>query len=457
MDHSEIPDELGNGGAPTAVPAAWREPVVIGSEDTGADPPGFVDERFVPAADIGAEPAEDEHAMRTTHHIGSATMHLATGNGKGDAASAEEATAGRPDSDPDTPATLDDGGDDVPPEVPAASAETGPNRGEALAAVTRAAAVSGETIHARIRETVINEAESLGLGDFLENIDLPLDDAVEEVAYQTPILGTDETLYDRIVGDVIAEASETHSEALAAAGVKFDQYDGDQFELEITDPDTYTDAVGQLPPPATPEEQTTFNTQASQTVDEAIHRVNHIIIRNDPVGALNACHGRQPNTLALSPAALHTPTPDEQAFATSMLRNAGTLAAHLEGLGAPAPVVEPLRHLALAHDEGHVADWAVGVELGLIGNSDMTLGVERLTRFSGWEQVYDYLSHLQQAAPNAEFTASVRETVLRDIRQAIDGPSPNESSLVIRMIYGRAESMLRVALANIEQIMPHDI
>jgi hypothetical protein len=96
------------------------------------------------------------------------------------------------------------------------------------------------------------------------------------------------------------------------------------------------------------------------------------------------------------------------------------------------------------------------VELGIIGNSDIVAGVDRLATVAEWEQVYSYLGRLEALVPNAIFTSDVRASVLGDIQAAIDGPGEDEPSLVRRLVYGRAEPMLRVAQAHIEHLMPRD-
>jgi hypothetical protein len=405
FDHSEQ--------LPGSVPNAWGEPVVIGAEEPADTAGAPADDRFAPT-ELGVDAGLDHSA--------------------------------------DAPG----GGDDVPPEIPGTElGETGPNRGEALQTVVAVAADSKQHIHDCIRNEVIHEAEMLGLGPYLETTNVSLDEAVEDLADSINPL-TETSIRETVMESELARANEEHAGALAAAGLEFQQWGPDELALSMTDPDAYTEALEQVPPPENHEAQLAFNAQVTTTIDDAIARAASAIIADNPEAAVDACGDNPPRTHAFSDDSRQPVTDADRMFTQGLIQNADRLADRMEDIMVPHTAFEPMRQLALAEEAGLTAEWAAGVELGIIGNSDIVAGVDRLATVAEWEQVYSYLGRLEALVPNAIFTSDVRASVLGDIQAAIDGPGEDEPSLVRRLVYGRAEPMLRVAQAHIEHLMPRD-
>jgi hypothetical protein len=396
MDHQQ--HEF-NQQFPSGAPEAWGEPVVIGSDEAVADEtPTGDDDRFAPT-EIGVGDIEHTAGVAAT-------------------------------SAPDTPGHSGEGSDDVPPEIPGTpEVQEQPNRGEALRTVLAHANTSTERIHDRLRGLVIDNAERLDLGRHLEDEDVGrnLDETVEYLG-TTKGLEVGRTIKSMVLIDDLVEAEAAYSEALEAVGARFGYRNQEELMLEIINPEAYAEAVEQLQTAElTEEELENFHRQAFLTVDDAMQRAPETIVANNQPEALAICGGAVPDfdEFVRTPGAGST-SPESTAFAASLAENAGRIAAVFEALGTPDFVVAPLRQLAIAQTEGLTTEWAVGISIEVIGQSDTPAGIGRLTTPQNWEPVLGYLTHLQTTAPDAAFTEEVRSTLLGDIYTSVlNPPGPN--------------------------------
>jgi hypothetical protein len=453
MDHQqhELDQTLAAGA-----PAAWSESVVIGSEDTAGEGTTGTDDRFgqteIGVGDVEAVTTEDTDV---TYGLGAITAAAAVEANDGDIASRpDDEVHQNADSDihaateqqdaADAPATPTDGGDDVPPEIPA-TAETGeqPNRGEALRKLIAHTGTSETRIHNRIRNEVIGDAERLNLNGVLEEYDdYDLDEAVEYIAT------TGETedglnIRDKVLTDDVMEAQAEYAEALEAAGARFMYVNGQELTIQIADPATFTEAVEQLQAAnLTADELYDFDHQIFLAIEDATIDAHMTISANNQLEAIAICQGEVPDFIDYAQSRQEQLTSTERTtLAANLAANAGRLVDALDALGTPARSILPLRQLAVAHSEGLDVEWAVGSELEVVGayvpevdrngleaddQAPIQIGIDRIEDPEDWQAIYGYLTHLEQTAPDAAFTDMVRSTLLGDLYSSmINEPEEN--------------------------------
>jgi hypothetical protein len=444
---------------PATIPAAWTEPITIGSEpaeETDGEG-GFVDDRFT-AAEIGvgddvvAETAATDETPAATLGLGNLAAAMATKNG-GD--SAPDTTDPSPaDGTSDTPTPPSGGADDTPPELPPliTTGEEGPHRGEALREVITYAEGINPDVKMRTDHEILENAQDLDLEGYMAETGLDMADAVEALGHGRSDGVT--SLREELTTRELDTAEEQYSEKLEAAGVMLET-DGEDIFLEMTDPGYFTEAVGQMPAPAHPDEQAAFDHQMGRILDNASFRSSYTIISDNSSAAIAAAGGHPPDIDVFDAAAAQPtgPDPEQRGFAAAYAENAAVLASHLESHGAPAPIIDPIRQLGIAHATGMATEWAVGVNLDIVGNSRLVAGVDRLDTAAYWGDVYNHFDHLARTAPNAEYTREVRDTLLADIQSTLDGPPPGTAPQRQRQ-YEQATPLLRRAQERIRTILP---
>src|SRR5690349_16926719 len=92
------------------------------------------------------------------------------------------------------------------------------------------------TIHQRLRTEVINEAEQLALGPYLEITNRELDAAVEDLG-RSPDPATGVSIRETIVQDAATTTAEEQAAVLHAAGLTVQASELD-VQLRMTDPAT---------------------------------------------------------------------------------------------------------------------------------------------------------------------------------------------------------------------------
>jgi hypothetical protein len=157
--------------------------------------------------------------------------------------------------------------------------------------------------------------------------------------------------------------------------------------------------------------------------ERALYKAAETIIGNNQPEALTACNGAIPDyDEFIGPPGEQDTSAESLTFADKLAANASRLAPVLTAMGAAENTVAPVRQLGIAHAAGLTVEWAVGLSIDVIGQSGLTMGVDRLTNPEQWEPVYGYLTHLQATAPTEPFTEEIRSMLLGDLYAAAFTP-----------------------------------
>jgi hypothetical protein len=200
---------------------------------------------------------------------------------------------------------------------------------------------------------------------------------------------------------------------------------GTLISLHVADPETFADALVNMPIPEDPEYSTTIADRLAGTpIDTALLATRTSLTQRDQPGVAAALGGSLEGSVDAYYDIIEAPEVSEagQAFATAVCANADKIAAGLERLGLPERQTEPLRLLGIAQTEGLTTEWAVGYGLDIIGQSSSEIGIHTLETPQAWEPVYRFCEHLAETAPEAAFTHALRDRIVNDITEALAPP-----------------------------------
>lgn len=444
-DRPSVVADGGNFGVPAEVSfyGEPREPAVEGITD--ADP-GFV----ISAPADREEEADPQDPWATPPEA------------------VQEGDNGVPASpEPEVPSAGSPGDQDPPTDTPSGEAaeEDSPERGQALSRLYSFVAASSEQLRVAVAEAVTaDEFREWDISRLLdEGIGLTRADAIELIGRTRPAPEGDgeQTIQDRVVAHEEALAALQYYPELEAAGLAVERVLDvhPSMTLRMTNPEAFAATLAATPRPEGTGAWEQFHAKTSGLIEDALLRTSTFftlqhrgVIPEDP----DAANREIVDQIA---------SPEQRNLAAQLPQHADIIAGELKRLNGPAAPIAAMRQLGIAHREGLVMEWALGHDAYINGNSDTLIGVDRLSSPHEWEAAYQYLAHLQLVAPNSDFTHDVRENVLRDIRNALDGYDPtliapghvtpgSEGLAFRRRALEASVPLLRQAFERVEQIIP---
>lgn len=258
----------------------------------------------------------------------------------------------------------------------------------------------------------------------------------------------------RVSKEQLEAARTEQRDAMEATGLRVDRRltsEGGML-LAMQDPEAFTATLQALRPPETQEDEEHLHDQLTHIVRDALSESSMVVVcsNHDDVTRIRGTTAFEQLYIdALGPISdveVDNVPAETRRLAADLPGQAATIASELERLGAPQHTIESMRQLAIAHREGLGIAWATGHTLRLLGHSDTTLTVDRLSGYIQWEDnVYRYLRYLRYEAPvrDSDFAQEVRSTVIRDLQVALD----KEENITNK-------SWLRTTLRTVNQIIP---
>jgi hypothetical protein len=338
-----------------------------------------------------------------------------------------------------------------------------PDRGVALSQLFDYAAVANDQVHEAIVDEVNSWPDGAEIIKRLTENGVPLDEAAEALVHGDTVDGT--------VGSAITEAEQgfanlQYSEALAVTGLEL-AVDIRGLGLRMANPGTFASALRELPAPTDAASQERLQTQSKIIIGAAASRASSAVELNNPTAVLDALGGEIPHDpafhqISIGPASA---SPENTRFATQLCDKASVLSDELGRRGVSSTIIDPVRQLSIASQEGLTPAWGVGYGLTVIGHSDEPMGVDRLVSAESWEPVFRYLKYLGDTKPNAEFTQEACATIVTDLDAALNQPDiislpPTGDALYDAEIHiyrhqtmERAKPMLREAQRRVHEIL----
>lgn len=240
--------------------------------------------------------------------------------------------------------------------------------------------------------------------------------------------------------------------------------------LRIAEPDTFATTLQAVPLPEGSREH--FDTQITMAIDEALRDASaaHIITDRSAAGVLLGEEPDNENTpgfddLPLPKLTIYDMPETLQRVQSHLPGCADAIASELERLGIAEPTVEAVRELAIAHREGLVPEWAVGLDTRLLGTDTRLSVLYRFPDAENWDGVNSFVRYLRHTAPDSELLQAVYANMTRSIRAALAGEDPllftpaeagkltPETIAERRMAVERIAPVLRTALDKINEIM----
>jgi hypothetical protein len=439
--------------------AAADRPQQPGEGAAASHEPGI---SYPEAEQITASEEDDSQPLDSSVETGNSSPYEATLGGLSVGDMAEFEITASYDDEPDVEPVPAE-----PTDAPAPAAETTqpaqPDRGAALQQLFDYAAVADDQVHQAVVEEVNSWPDGAEIIKRLAENGIPLDEAAEALVHGDAVDGS--------VGSVIAAAEQDfanlqYSDALAVTGLEL-KVDIGGLGLRMADPGTFASALGELPPPADPATRERLQTQSKIIINAAASRASSAVELNNPAAVLNALGGEIPrdpifHQIATGP---ESASPENTDFAAQLCDKASVLSRELDRRGVPSTVIDPMRQLGIANQEGLTPAWGVGYGLTVIDHSDEPMGVDRLASAESWKPVYRYLEYLGDAEPNAEFTKEARATIVADLDAALNQPGiiglpptgdvlyDAEVHIYRHQTMERARPMLREAERRIRQIL----
>jgi hypothetical protein len=225
--------------------------------------------------------------------------------------------------------------------------------------------------------------------------------------------------YVRVSYDETERAVALQAQTLEATGLRLDDA-GENFELVVTHPGTFAEALKQYQLPEDDAARQNFHDQIEVAIEGALSDVSSVAIIQDPQQFTEIFGKDIPVTAVFAQVTQNIARVSEEQIrvAAGLPEYSGTLAHHLKRLEAPGHIVQAVEQLAIATKERVTDLWAAAYDIELIGHSDGEygrIGEARFVTEKSWEPAFNYLRHLRRAEPDAEFTQNVRAAVVADL------------------------------------------
>lgn len=316
-----------------------------------------------------------------------------------------------------------DGPPPGPPTEQTGQPEYMPERGAALRRLVDFAEGSSGQIHEALASKILGSRGGFGmLSDAMQAGDLTVDEAVDVVG---AIPTSEGSIVDGITRDQTTVAKVVYGGDLAATGLAFQpqtQITG-RIDLRLEDPTAFAHALSETPVPA-PEANDNLSIHTEQILSDALTRTSSLTVIQNHQEALDICGGEPPPQAHV----LYYGMSEDAELPAEMLQvtdglteHAASIAADLQRVGCYPNTVDSVRQLAVAREEGLMTHWAVAHSMGLIGNNQPILGIERFSTPEEWAAADRFLDHLTAHAPGSRLLEEVRSQVVSDVVYTLTG------------------------------------
>jgi hypothetical protein len=369
-----------------------------------------------------AEPLDSGHGTpRASEPIDEESLHDHIGPDEPafeEEAPADELAANEaePDTEPPTDSTVDSKvpPTDRPPEDLTSPEQ--PDRGSELAKVINYA----QNFRAEARKALEATVRLLPGGDGVIASLSKHGATLEEAVYAMPADkdGMQTTVGALYYGKEQEFARLQYSEALAATGLELQEDNHYVARVLMTNPESFAAALRTVTPPEEPEQKAGFASQIGKIVEESLTTASIVIVDQHLEEARAMC-GEYKYHVQGNVYQRHMST-EQIVVGSTLPQQADSIARQLPRLQVSDDIVSQIRALAIAKREGLVTEWGVARGLDILEKRGERISADptKIGRNFFWNVAYEFLGHLRDTAPDAQFTHEVRRTILDDLDTA---------------------------------------